>query len=70
MEAQMPKRNEHITCRVLSTYETRRFEYFMKERNLDSRSIYFGMAISNDGIKQLVDHMINHGKLRIHLLLH
>ena len=54
----MKKQNDHVTCRVLSPYEVRRFEYYMKDRNFDSRSMYFGMAVTNDGIRDLVDHMV------------
>lgn len=47
-----------ITCRVLSTYEVRRYEFFLKERNMDSRSMYFGYAIPNETIVTLVDDII------------
>jgi RimJ/RimL family protein N-acetyltransferase len=54
----MKKQNNQITCRVLGNYEIRRYEYFMRERNYDSRSMYFGCPIKDESITKLVDHMI------------
>lgn len=47
-----------ITCRLLGTYELRRYEYYLKERNYDTRSMYFGCAITDDAIRLLVDHIV------------
>lgn len=47
-----------ITCRVLGKHEMRRYAYFMKERNLSSRSMYFGVAIDEESIDRFVDRMI------------
>lgn len=47
-----------ITCRVLGQYEIKRYAQFMKERTLDSRSMYFGVAIDKDSIDRFVESMI------------
>ena len=54
----MLQKAQDITCRVLSPYELRRYEYYLKSRNADSLSMYFGCAISKESITQLVDHMV------------
>ena len=46
-----------ITCRVLDSAEIRRYEFFLKERNMSSRSMYFGYAITDEAVEQLVQHM-------------
>lgn len=48
-----------ITCRVLGPHELRRYEYFLKERNMDTRSMYFGYPATEEQIKKLVDEMVN-----------
>jgi RimJ/RimL family protein N-acetyltransferase len=48
-----------LTCRVLFPHELQKYAYFMRERSLSSRSMYFGCAISDDGIDQLVNSMID-----------
>lgn len=47
-----------ITCRLLGTHELRRYEYFLKERGMDTRSLYFGYPASDENIKDLLDRMV------------
>lgn len=55
-----------ITCRVLGSEELRRYEFFLKERGMDTRSIYFGYPASDEQIKKLVDEMVaNPAKHRV-----
>ena len=49
-----------ITCRVLGRRESRLYEYFLKERNLDTRSMYFGYAAPDEQIVRLVDEVVAH----------
>lgn len=51
-----------ITCRLLAKSEFERYAQFLKERGMDSKAIYFGYSISNDGIDTLVDDMIDNAK--------
>ena len=51
-----------ITCRVLGRRESRLYEYFLRERNLDTRSMYFGCPIADESITKLVDHMITNSE--------
>jgi len=44
-----------ITCRLLSVHELRCYEYFLKQRNMDTRSMYFGIPYSDEQIRLLVD---------------
>lgn len=48
-----------ITCRVLPAHETRRYEYFLKERGMDTRSMYFGYPAPEEQITKLVDEIVN-----------
>lgn len=55
-----------ITCRVLDSKELQRYEYYLKNRNMDSRSIYFGYPASDEQIEELVSNMIaNSDKHRV-----
>ena len=54
----MQPKHPNNTCRVLGIREMRNFEYYLKSRNMDSRSMYFGCAVSDQSITDLVDHMI------------
>lgn len=47
-----------ITCRLLLPGELRKYEYFMRARGMDSRSMYFGCALGDTAITQLVDGII------------
>lgn len=47
-----------ITCRLLSHNELRRYEYFLKQRNMDTRSMYFGIPYTDEQITKLVDIMV------------
>ena len=49
-----------ITCRLLPNSELRKYEYFLKARSLDSRSLYFGCGVADEGITDLVNGIIEH----------
>ena len=36
----------------------RKYEYFMRERSMDSRSMYFGCPVADESITNLANHMI------------
>lgn len=42
-----------ITCRVLQYHEVEVYEWFMRSRSYDSRSMYFGYPITDEGLTQL-----------------
>ena len=46
-----------ITCRVLAHSEIRKYEQFLKARDKQSISMYFGYPITDAYIEQLVDQM-------------
>ena len=48
-----------ITCRLLEHSEIPRYEYFLRERNMDTRSMYFGIVYSDEQIARLVKIMSN-----------
>ena len=54
----MEHKESDITCRALSAYEIRRYEYFLKERSMDSISMYFGCPLKSEAITNLVDRMV------------
>lgn len=48
-----------ITCRLLEPHEIKHYEFFLKERNMDSRSMYFGIAYTDEQIERLVKIMVS-----------
>lgn len=58
-ERTMQQKHPNITCRVLGIHEMRSFEFYLKSRNMDSRSMYFGCAVSDESITNLVAHMLD-----------